>query len=123
MMSPLSPDEFIALRSTVGWPSPRPDAVQMALQQSIAIATERDHNGTLVGMARAVGDGLYVLVVDVVVAPTAQDQGIGGRLVQTLLDDPRVARADHLELFAAPDAVDLYASLGFTPQEGTYMRR
>jgi GNAT superfamily N-acetyltransferase len=94
-----------------------------ALRDSISLATERDADGRLIGLARAIGDGFYVVVVDVMVHPDEQENGVGHRVMKTLLEDPRVADAGHLALFAAPDAVELYESFGFREENGVYMRR
>jgi ribosomal protein S18 acetylase RimI-like enzyme len=123
MDAPLTPAEYATLRRTVGWPAVAPDAAAEALASSLAIATERDDDGRLVGLARAVGDGFYVVIVDVIVAPGEQDQGIGHRVLTRLLAEPAVKGAGHLALFAAPDAIELYESFGFRAEGGTYMER
>lgn len=121
-IGPLSPQEYVELRATAGWGSPPGSTVATALSRSLAVVVERDRDGALLGMARAVGDGVYALIVDVVVTPAAQGRGIGRRLVDALLADPSVADAQHVALFAAPDVVPFYELHGFEPQPGTYLR-
>lgn len=120
---PVEAAEYTALRAAVGWRSPTLDDVEAALQHSLAIATERDDSGALIGLARAVGDGIYVLIVDVIVAPHAQGQGLGRRLVERLIADETVAGAQHTALFAAPEVAPFYEQFGFRPQSGRYLRR
>jgi GNAT superfamily N-acetyltransferase len=122
VMDSLSVQEYVDLRASVGWASPSPDLVARGLAESVGIATSRRTDGVLVGLARAVGDGIYVCIVDVIVDPGAQGQGIGAALVRTLLDQDRVKRAAHVALFAAPGVVGFYEQLGFTQQEGSYLR-
>lgn len=119
----LTPDEYVALRAAVGWPTMSAEVAAGALRDSLAVVTSRDDEGNLVGIARAIGDGFYVIVVDVIVSPPAQEQGIASTLLGRLLDHPRVKDAGHLALFAAPDAVELYESFGFRDESGVYMRR
>ncbi len=119
----LTPDEYADLRAAVGWPPTPPEQASAALARSIALAVIRDDSGNPIGLARAVGDGFYVVIVDVIVAPAEQENGVAHRALAALLEDPRVHAAGHLCLFAAPDAVDLYESFGFRPEDGVYMRR
>jgi ribosomal protein S18 acetylase RimI-like enzyme len=118
----LTVQEYIDLRASVGWLSPSPDTVARALSESLGVATERDNDGALVGLARAVGDGIYVLIVDVIVDPSFQGQGIGASLVRALLSQERIKNGAHVALFAAPDVVGFYERLGFNRQDGSYLR-
>lgn len=120
---PLTPEEYAALREAVDWPPCPPEDAALALDKSLAVATARSADGRLVGLARAVGDGFYVVVVDVIVDPREQDQGIAHRLLTDLLEAQPVRAAGHLTLFAAPDAVGLYEELGFQEEKGVYMVR
>lgn len=74
---PITPDEYVALRAAVGWASADESTITQALHNTLAWAIERDENGQLIGLARVVGDGLYALVVDVMVHPRAQGTGLG----------------------------------------------
>lgn len=123
MELPLSASEYVDLRAAVGWPTMSTEAASAALDASLAIAVERDHNGQLIGLARAIGDGFYAVVVDVMVDPPEQDHGVARALLTRLLDDPRVQAAGHLSLFAAPEAEELYEDFGFRAEGGTHMER
>lgn len=119
----LTADEYLALRVSVDWPAMTPDVAAAALDSSLAVATARDDEGRLIGLARAVGDGFYAIVVDVIVAPDEQENGVAANLLESLLADPAISRAGHVALFAAPDATELYASFGFRAEGGIYMQR
>ncbi|MDO7866987.1 GNAT family N-acetyltransferase [Nocardioides jiangxiensis] len=119
----VTPAEYAALRAAVDWPVCPPAEAEAALQRSLAVAIARNADGRLVGLARAVGDGFYVVVVDVIVDPREQDQGIAHRLLTDLLATQPVRAAGHLTLFAAPEAVGLYEELGFREEKGVYMVR
>ena len=120
---PLTANEYLDLRAAVDWPTCSSAEAEDALHKSLAVATARNAEGHLVGLARAVGDGFYVVVVDVIVDPREQDQGIAHRLLTDLLAAQPVRDAGHLTLFAAPDAVGLYEELGFQEEKGVYMVR
>lgn len=119
----LTADEYLALRVSVGWPAMTPPTAESALADSLAIVTARDDEGRLIGLARAVGDGFYAIIVDVIVAPDEQDNGVAAQLLESLLADPAIDRAGHVALFAAPEAIELYESFGFRAEGGTYMQR
>ena len=54
-------------------------------------------------MARAVGDGLYVLIVDVVVTPRVQGRGIGAMLIAAVVQWAGAQSVPHLALGAADE--------------------
>lgn len=107
----------------MGWSSPSPEKVTYALARSLEVVTERSESGELIGLARAVGDGMYVLIVDVVVAPAWQGKGVGRRLMERMVASYSVDHGNHVALFAAPDVAPFYEALGFRADEGSYLRR
>ena len=72
------------LRESVGWSAFSQKQGQRALQQSRFALCAWDGQQP-VGMARLVGDGIYDLLCDVVVAPEWQGNGIGKELVRRVL--------------------------------------
>ena len=62
----ITPEEYNELRNSVGWDSKDRNIILKALENSIVIKKVSFENKTI-GMARAIGDGLYYLIVDVVV--------------------------------------------------------
>ena len=70
----------------------------------------------LVGAARAISDGEYQAgIYDVVVAPEHQRQGIGKKMIETLLGELKVWR---VLLVCDPDKEAFYHQFGFEKMEG-----
>jgi GNAT superfamily N-acetyltransferase len=68
-----------------------------------------------VGFARVVTDGVtFGWVCDVFVDEARRGRGIGGRLIEAIVDDPRLLDVRRLVL-ASRDAADLYRRGGFEP--------
>jgi N-acetylglutamate synthase-like GNAT family acetyltransferase len=71
--------------------------------------------GELIGFGRATSDGLYRAVLwDVVVAESHQGQGLGRRLVETLLQAPALQEVERTYLMTTNSA-GFYGQLGFEP--------
>ena len=67
----------------------------------------------LVGFGRATTDGVFRAVLwDVVVAGTHQGQGLGRRIVESLLQQPCVGRAERIYLMTT-NSTGFYEQLGF----------
>ncbi|WP_321164488.1 GNAT family N-acetyltransferase [Curtobacterium sp. Leaf183] len=80
--------ELRALYDAVGWSAYTdvPGQLERAIQGSSLVLTARDGAGRLVGLARTVSDGTTIVYVqDVLVAPAAQGQGVGGALLDEVL--------------------------------------
>ena len=87
--------------------------LQCMLRGSSAIVTAWRQDDTLVGFARATSDGVYRAVLwDVVIANDEKGQGLGRRLVETLLSDPRVAGCERTYLMTSQSR-GFYERLGF----------
>ncbi len=82
----LNADEYNKVRLDVGWEIKNPLLVEKAISNS-TIIKKATCGHQVVGMARAIGDGMSYLLVDVVVSPKYQKQGIGKRLVNAVIDD------------------------------------
>ncbi len=82
----LNADEYNELRAEVGWEIKNPLIVEKAIRNS-TITKKATYDNEAVGMARAIGDGMSYLLVDVVVRPKYQKQGIGKKLVNSIIDD------------------------------------
>jgi len=69
----------------------------------------------LVGFGRASSDGAYRAVLwDVVIPEDLQGQGLGRRLVEALLQSPRLCHVERTYLMTTNSA-GFYAQLGFEP--------
>ena len=68
----------------------------------------------LVGYARVVGDGFTIIYIqDIVVLKTHKRNGIGKRLVDTILDEFKDVRQKVLITDNNPESVGFYKSCGF----------
>jgi GNAT superfamily N-acetyltransferase len=121
-----SADEHRALSASVGWQDHIEDAVLDASLGASVRGAVALHNGTVVGMARLIGDGAhYFYVQDVIVHPDHEGEGLASQLTSRLLDwvDNVTAAPAFVGLFSSPDARGVYESLGFTTDDMTGMHR
>ncbi|GAA1167769.1 hypothetical protein GCM10009608_00440 [Pseudonocardia alaniniphila] len=119
---PPLPDDYVRLRASVGWPSPDLERCAQALEASAFGVTAYDEAGRAVGMGRAVGDGLYYFLVDVVVEPAAQVRGLGARIMDELSGWARASGAAHVALAADADVTPFYGRWGFVQGSTAYLR-
>lgn len=99
-----------ALFVTAGLGGRSGDKLRRAFVQSSAVCLAYD-GGRLVGASRALSDGEYhTLIYDVAVHPACQRQGIGRRLVESLLERLPAWRT---MLVADEEVQPFYARLGF----------
>ncbi len=79
-------------------------------------------DGSQVGFARAVSDGVaFAYLADVFVLKQHRLNGLGRRIVRTMIEDG--PGAEYRWLLHTGDAVFLYASLGFRPTDRTVLER
>jgi len=111
-------EELRSLAESVGWGDHFDwETMQSALDGSLyGVVAAQD--GTVVGSGRVVGDGTrYFYVQDVIVRPDAANDGLATRIVEELLVWVRqhASRSAVVGLFASPEAVGVYETLGFSP--------
>jgi GNAT superfamily N-acetyltransferase len=82
----ITPEEYNNLRNSVGWDSKDEKVIQDAIKNSV-IVKKVIVNDKVVAMARAIGDGLYYLIVDVVVNQQYQRKGIGKILIEEIVKE------------------------------------
>ena len=82
----LQPEEYNELRNSVGWDSKNENVIIEALRNS-GIIKKIIVDNKAVGMARAIGDSLYYLIVDVVVSREYQGKGIGKILIEEIVKE------------------------------------
>lgn len=126
----LSYEEYCALRQSVGWLNFSEAQTRKALKNSLLILSAVE-NGQTVGMGRVIGDGMYFTVVDIVVHPLYQKNGIGSSIMDMILDyigrkTPAGGRSS-VQLIAEKGKEEFYLNRGFKliPNEfcGSGMRR
>ena len=114
----VTPAEYRSLLAAVNWrPLEQDDiAVAAALEVSWNV-TSRTSDGSLVGLARVLDDGLlYASIWDVIVRPERQRAGIGRALLTAVLEQTAGRRLVSLVSTAAGEA--LYRSAGFGETDG-----
>ena len=117
----LSRADYCRLRQGVGWSGFSQDRAQRALDGSLFTLCGVE-KGETVAMTRVIGDGIYFLLVDVVVLPNHQRQGIGRELVRRVLKWARAVVPEGgkatIQLIAAPGKESFYEKLGFCSLPG-----
>jgi len=75
-------DEFLSLRSKIGWEELDFNLAQTSVNNSLFHVIVRD-KPKLIGMGRIVGDGaMYFYIQDVIVDPCYQGSGVGSALME-----------------------------------------
>ena len=109
----------LALYDSVGWSNytNRPQQLEQAFHQSLFVIVAYDED-KLVGLIRAVGDGLTIVFIqDLLVYPHCQRQGIGRRLVQETLERFKDVYQIQLATEQSDKNLAFYRELGFRRQE------
>ena len=112
-------DEILPLYESVGWVNYVADPVRLkkAFEGSFAIWGAYE-NGKLVGLIRAVGDGVSILYIqDLLVLPAYQRRGIGTSLMKTLLKQVPSVYQIVLMTDRVPHLLAFYRSCGFCMAE------
>ncbi|RED14018.1 GNAT family N-acetyltransferase [Pontivivens insulae] len=112
----LSARDVGRLRLETPWEVLDPTVLSRALEASLLHVSARTDEGELVGMVRAVGDGvLYAHVQDLIVAQSYRGQGIAAALLDEILAqlDGRMANGSAIGLMAVAGLEPFYASRGF----------
>lgn len=96
------------------WPTPpSPERHLDLLHGSRAVALALSADGTVVGFANAVGDGVlsaYIPLLEVL--PAHRGAGIGTRLIERLIDE--LSPCYMIDVACDDDVVPFYDRLGFT---------
>ena len=107
------------LYASVGWSNytNRPQQLEQAFHQSLFVMADYDDE-ELVGLIRAVGDGLTIVFIqDLLVYPHYQRQGIGRSLVQETLERFKDVYQIQLATEQSDKNLAFYRELGFRRQE------
>lgn len=112
----LNADEYNKLRIEAGWDIKNPLIVEKAIRNS-TIIKKATFDNKVVGMARAIGDGMSYLLVDVVVSSKYQKQGIGKKLVNSIIDaiknETMAGEYSTINLISVRGMEKFYESCGF----------
>lgn len=111
-------EEYNKLRKLVGWGEISERQFNTSIPNSRFITVGKC-SGETISMARAVGDGGYhLLVVDVIVHPDFQGQGIGREMISQLMDFVKNGYVEKGEttmvsLLSAKNKEPFYEKVGF----------
>lgn len=95
------------------------DVRMMLAGPSITYGLVDDEIGRLVGFARVLTDDVYLAVVlDVIVRPDRQGEGLGKLLLDAIVADVRLRDVRSIELVCQPELVAFYQRWGFTDNVG-----
>ena len=101
------------LYALVGWVRREPELIQRSLQNSIAVVTAWDGE-SLIGFARATGDGVFNATVwDVAVHPDHQGVGVGQLVMHALLEELDRTKVLLVTLLAEQGQERFYKKFGF----------
>lgn len=123
-------EDYCRLRESVEWLNFSEIQTRKAINNSLytVIAVENDQ---AIGMGRIIGDGLYYMIVDVIVQPAYQHKGIGSKIVGMIIEyvdreTPAGGRSS-IQLIAEKGKEMFYEKMGFKslPNDfcGSGMRR
>lgn len=77
-------DIYSSLRKSVDWNAYSEEQARQALKNTYYSIVAYDED-KVIGMSRVISDGIYFLIVDVIVVPKYQGQGIGTEMMQRLI--------------------------------------
>lgn len=85
----LTPEEYMDLRKQVGWMQFPLEEAKACVENAYLVICVRDE-GKAIGVTRLLWDGGYVAFLsDVMVDPVYQGQGIGRKMVETVIEKIR----------------------------------
>ena len=109
-------ETYYILRKSVKWNNWSREQAEIALKNSYYTVTVFD-NTVAIGMGRAVGDGIYFMIMDIVVKPEYQRMGIGSTIIHMLLEHIEknmcVGSRVSVQLISEPDKEQFYIKQGF----------
>ncbi len=113
----LDTDTYLALRKSVKWKKLSYEQASKALRNSLYTVCAYEFDRP-VGMGRLVGDGAVICYIqDLIVVPDAQAAGIGGQMVEMLIEYAESLRMEGtelmLDLMCAKGRELFYQSHGF----------
>ena len=113
--------DVLALYRAAGWfgPSDPAPELEAMIANSFAVSVAFDETGRLVGMARALSDGVSdAYILDVVVDPAHRSQGVGRTIVSRLAEYLASFGIDWIVCVGVPGTEAFYRASGAVPMDG-----
>ncbi|MBM9401047.1 GNAT family N-acetyltransferase [Gluconacetobacter azotocaptans] len=110
-------DQLVALFQGEWWTKGRIRSdVEKILQSGGPIFAFIEPGGDeLVAFARILTDGVYkAMIFDIIVKSTWRNTGLGGLLMETVMNDSSIVNVTHRELYCLEEMVPFYEKWGFT---------
>jgi N-acetyltransferase len=95
--------------------------IKEQISQAWRVVGAYDRAGSMVGFARAFGDGASAYLADVFVAPDSRGAGLGRAIVQMMIEDG--PGAGFRWMLHTSDAHGLYRGFGFAAADSSYLER
>ena len=109
-------EDYCRLRESVGWTNFSKEQTQAALSNGLYTVAVFE-NSQAVGMGRLIGDGMYLVIADIVVNPVYQGKGIGSKIVSMLIEYTTKELPDggrtSIQLISEKGKEPFYEKLGF----------
>ena len=113
--------DYVRLRESVNWNNFFKEQTEKCLKNTLYSIEVIDDN-TIIGMGRLIGDGMYYMMVDIIVEPSYQ-----GKLIEYVYKETPVGGRSSIQLIAEKGKESFYEKLGFKfiPHEfcGSAMRK
>lgn len=121
---------YYKLRKSVEWMNLPKTKIEKSIKNSLYTIAVFDKNSA-VGMGRLIDDGIYYIIVDVVVNPDYQGKGIGSNIIKRLIDyvdkETLIGCRSSIQLISEKGKETFYEQFGFRkiPHEfcGSGMRK
>ena len=108
--------DYVRLRESVNWNNFFKEQTEKCLKNTLYSIEVIDDN-TIIGMGRLIGDGMYYMMVDIIVEPSYQGKGIGSNIVNKLIEyvykETPVGGRSSIQLIAEKGKEGFYEKLGF----------
>lgn len=126
----ISYTDYVRLRESVNWNNFNKEQTEKCLKNTLYSIEVIDDN-IIIGIGRLIGDGMYYMMVDIIVEPSYQGKGIGSNIVNKLIEyvhrETPVGGRSSIQLIAEKGKESFYEKLGFKfiPHElcGSAMRK
>lgn len=106
---------IVELYKDAGWwnDNDDPSFIKKMIKGSFCFAGAFD-NGKMIGMGRAISDGVSdAYIQDVVVLKSWRKKGVGGKIIQAIVQELQKNHIDWIGLIGEPGTENFYSGLGF----------